>query len=39
MGHCNRCDKDNVEVTGTPQYKVCKGCFGDLQEQDESQKE
>jgi len=30
MGYCNRCEKDNIEVTGTPQYKVCTPCRDEM---------
>ena len=30
LGYCNRCGKENIEVTGTPQFKICQECFDEM---------
>ncbi len=31
---CNRCGKETDNWSGTPEFKVCKECFKELNEQD-----
>ena len=31
---CNRCNKKSKKLTGTPNFKICKDCFNELQNQE-----